>query len=43
MDKERLDGYGRTALDVADEENMMTDIVPHLAQAAHEIVRLLTD
>ena len=44
MDKERLDKEGRTALDVADEDNnMMTHIVPGLAQDAHEIVRLLTD
>ena len=43
MDKTRLDGSGRTALDVADEENLMTDIVPDLAQKAHEVVRLLTD
>ena len=45
MDKERLDGYGRTALDVADEDDWRTMEDPDstLAQDAHEVVQLLTD
>ena len=44
MDKKRLDGSGRTALDVADEDNVrMEDPDSTLAQDAHEVVQLLTD
>ena len=47
MDKERLNGSGRTALDVADENNdrMEDSDGPDgiLAQGAHEVLQLLTD
>ena len=44
MDKTRLDGSGRTALDVADENNdRMEDPDSILAQNAHEVLQLLTD
>ena len=44
MDKTRLNGSGRTALDVADENNdRMEDPDSILAQNAHEVLQLLTD
>ena len=44
MDKERLNGSGRKALDVADENNdRMEDPDSILAQNAHEVLQLLTD
>ena len=44
MDKTRLDNSGRTALDVADENNdRMEDPDSILAQDAHEVLQLLTD